>query len=113
MRQVVLLRGINIGPRNRVAMPRLRGLLAEAGYENVGTYVQSGNVVLSSRRSPERLAREVPGLIADGFGLARASNTTPVIVLRFEADNETALRRIQNEFRRVFAASAPDVPLPF
>jgi len=50
---------------------------------------------------------------ADGFGLARASNTTPVIVLRFEADNETALRRIQNEFRRVFAASAPDVPLPF
>ena len=69
MRQVVLLRGINIGPRNRVAMPRLRGLLAEAGYENVGTYVQSGNVVLSSRRSPERLAREVPGLIADGFGL--------------------------------------------
>jgi phosphomannomutase/phosphoglucomutase len=50
---------------------------------------------------------------ADGFGLARASNTTPVIVLRFEADSEPALKRIQGEFRRVFAASAPGVSLPF
>ena len=50
---------------------------------------------------------------ADGFGLARASNTTPVIVLRFEADTEAALKRIQGEFRRVFAASAPGVSLPF
>ncbi len=38
---------------------------------------------------------------ADGFGLARASNTTPVIVLRFEADDAAALARIQSEFRRV------------
>jgi len=37
---------------------------------------------------------------ADGFGLARASNTTPVVVLRFEADSAAALARIQNEFRR-------------
>jgi len=50
---------------------------------------------------------------ADGFGLARASNTTPVIVLRFEADTEAVLKRIQSEFRRVFAESAPGVALPF
>jgi phosphomannomutase/phosphoglucomutase len=50
---------------------------------------------------------------ADGFGLARASNTTPVVVLRFEADNEDALKRIQGEFRRVFAKAAPAVKLPF
>ena len=50
---------------------------------------------------------------ADGFGLARASNTTPVIVLRFEADSEPALKRIQGEFRRVFAANAPGITLPF
>jgi phosphomannomutase / phosphoglucomutase len=49
----------------------------------------------------------------DGFGLARASNTTPVVVLRFEAESEAALRRIQGEFRRVFAAAAPQVALPF
>jgi phosphomannomutase/phosphoglucomutase len=50
---------------------------------------------------------------ADGFGLARASNTTPVIVLRFEADTEAALKRIQGEFRRVFSESAPGLSLPF
>ncbi len=50
---------------------------------------------------------------ADGFGLARSSNTTPVIVLRFEADNEAALQRIQNDFRRVISAAKPDVVLPF
>ena len=50
---------------------------------------------------------------ADGFGLARASNTTPVIVLRFEADSELALTRIQADFRRVFDAAAPGVTLPF
>jgi phosphomannomutase/phosphoglucomutase len=49
----------------------------------------------------------------DGFGLARASNTTPVIVLRFEADNEQALARIQHEFRRVLTAVKPGVVLPF
>ncbi len=50
---------------------------------------------------------------ADGFGLARASNTTPMIVLRFEADDAAALARIQAEFRRVLATAAPGVALPF
>jgi len=49
----------------------------------------------------------------DGFGLARASNTTPVIVLRFEADDQAALTRIQHEFRRVLTAAKPGVELPF
>jgi phosphomannomutase/phosphoglucomutase len=49
----------------------------------------------------------------DGFGLARASNTTPVIVLRFEAETEAGLQRIQNDFRRVLTAAKPDVPLPY
>jgi len=50
---------------------------------------------------------------ADGFGLMRPSNTTPVIVLRFEADNATALKRIQEQFRQVILAAAPDARLPF
>jgi phosphomannomutase/phosphoglucomutase len=49
----------------------------------------------------------------DGFGLARASNTTPVIVLRFEADDAAGLERIQAEFRRVLAAAKPGAVLPF
>ena len=50
---------------------------------------------------------------ADGFGLMRPSNTTPVIVLRFEADDAVALNRIQNEFRRILLTAAPDLSLPF
>ncbi|BCK88055.1 phosphomannomutase/phosphoglucomutase [Sideroxyarcus emersonii] len=50
---------------------------------------------------------------ADGFGLMRPSNTTPVIVLRFEADDAAALQRIQDDFRRVLLAAAPDLQLPF
>lgn len=50
---------------------------------------------------------------ADGFGLARPSNTTPVIVLRFEADNEPALKRIQADFRKALLFVKPDAKLPF
>jgi phosphomannomutase/phosphoglucomutase len=50
---------------------------------------------------------------ADGFGLARASNTTPVIVLRFEADTDSALERIKREFRAALQPLKPDAPLPF
>jgi len=50
---------------------------------------------------------------ADGFGLARPSNTTPVVVLRFEADNDAALERIQAGFRAALTAVWPGIELPF
>jgi phosphomannomutase/phosphoglucomutase len=50
---------------------------------------------------------------ADGFGLARASNTTPVIVLRFEGDSARALARIKEDFRRVLVEANSQTPLPF
>jgi len=50
---------------------------------------------------------------ADGFGLARSSNTTPVIVLRFEADSAAALARIQSQFARELQKLKPDVVVPY
>jgi len=50
---------------------------------------------------------------ADGFGLARASNTTPVIVIRFEADNHAALERIKRDFRAALQPLKPNAPLPY
>jgi phosphomannomutase/phosphoglucomutase len=50
---------------------------------------------------------------SDGFGLARPSNTTPVVVLRFEGDTPEALARIQAAFRQAILAVAPGVRLPF
>jgi phosphomannomutase/phosphoglucomutase len=59
---------------------------------------------------------KIDGLRADypdGFGLARASNTTPVVVLRFEGDTTEALARIQEAFRKQLLALAPHIKLPF
>ena len=68
-RHIALLRGINLGATNRIAMPELRALLADAGFEDVQTYLQSGNVVLTSRAGPQKVARECERLIADRLGL--------------------------------------------
>ena len=65
----MLLRGINLGARNRVSMPELRELLAGAGFEDVRTYLQSGNVVLSSDLTEKGLARKIKRVLADGLGL--------------------------------------------
>ena len=49
----------------------------------------------------------------DGFGLARPSNTTPVVVLRFEADSQAAIERIQAAFRSAIEGVWPGLALPF
>ena len=49
----------------------------------------------------------------DGFGLMRSSNTTPIIVLRFEADTQAGIERIQAQFRAILLAAKPDAKLPF
>jgi uncharacterized protein (DUF1697 family) len=66
--QILLLRGVNIGSHKRVAMPALRDLLSAAGFEDVRTYVASGNVVLSSSDAPASVAAEAEQLIAAEFG---------------------------------------------
>lgn len=50
---------------------------------------------------------------ADGFGLARPSNTTPVVVLRFEADTEEGIERIKADFRHAIEGIWPGISLPF
>jgi len=68
-RQIALLRGINLASRNRVSMPELRKALGEAGYEDVVTLVQSGNIVLTSSKQPKTLEREISALVKTEFGV--------------------------------------------
>jgi hypothetical protein len=68
-RCAILLRGINIGPNNRIPMAELRALLTKDGFNDVATYLQSGNVALSSAGSPQAAAQRCEGLIAERFGL--------------------------------------------
>ena len=64
-----LLRGINLGARNRVAMADLCRIVEELGADDVSTYVQSGNVVLRSRLTPDRLASAIEKGIREALGL--------------------------------------------
>jgi phosphomannomutase/phosphoglucomutase len=94
-----------------ISTPELQIKLAEG--EN---YALIGQLQKTARFDNPREINTIDGLrveYADGFGLARASNTTPVIVLRFEADDAPALKRIQDDFRRVLLAAKPDARLPF
>jgi phosphomannomutase/phosphoglucomutase len=50
---------------------------------------------------------------ADGWGLVRASNTTPMLTLRFEADDEAAMQRIQQQFKQQLSAVDPDLEFTF
>lgn len=72
--------------------------------------------LLASAQFPGAKLITIDGLRAefpDGWGLVRASNTTPCLVLRFEADDAEALHRIQEEFRRQLLDLNPDLKLPF
>ena len=65
----MLLRGINVGGKNPVPMARLREVLGELGYEDVATYIASGNVILRSDHKPERIKREIEGALPKAFKL--------------------------------------------
>jgi uncharacterized protein (DUF1697 family) len=65
---VVLLRGINLAGHRRVAMAALRDVLSSSGYDDVRTYVQSGNVVLRSGSAEKALTAAVQRRLSDAFG---------------------------------------------
>jgi uncharacterized protein (DUF1697 family) len=95
---VALLRGINLGGKNKVAMSDLRALVAELGHADVATYIQSGNVLFTAQAGADCavLARAITEAIAATLGV-----TAPVVVLTRE------------ELGQVYAANPfPDEPDP-
>ena len=68
--QVALLRGINVGGKNRVAMADLRAAFTEQGYDEVATYIASGNVMFNSRKAQATLEREIENLLEERYGVS-------------------------------------------
>lgn len=68
-RYVVLLRGINVGGKNPLSMAALKQELEELGCENVTTYINSGNVVLDSKKSAKALGAEIETVLPKKFKL--------------------------------------------
>jgi uncharacterized protein (DUF1697 family) len=67
-RYAAFLRGINLGPTNKVAMPRLRAVAEGLGWDEVSTYINSGNLLFTSTRRPATLAAELAGALAAELG---------------------------------------------
>jgi uncharacterized protein (DUF1697 family) len=76
---LILLRGINVGGKNKVPMAALRELLEELGYCDVSTYIASGNVILRSDRPPAEIKREIEAGLPKRFKLD--SEIVAVLVL--------------------------------
>ena len=76
-RQVILLRGINLGAANRLSMPQLREVLTAEGFTDVATYMQSGNILVSRAggRAGSDLAADMKRLLSEHFKLS-----VPVLV---------------------------------
>lgn len=79
MTYVVLLRGINVGGKSKVPMAGLRQALTDAGFANVRTYIQSGNILLDSRKAASTLKREIESLLQQEFALDGLANTALVL----------------------------------
>lgn len=83
--------------------------------ERFGAHYEFMDELIKNADFPGEQVSTMDGLrvdFADGFGLIRPSNTTPVLVLRFEADTESALQSIQNQFRTLIKQTG-EVEIPF
>jgi uncharacterized protein (DUF1697 family) len=69
MKYAVLLRGINVGGKNKVPMAGLKKSLEELGFRNVSTYIASGNVILESDKNPEEIKVQFEKALPESFKL--------------------------------------------
>jgi uncharacterized protein (DUF1697 family) len=65
---VAFLRGINLGPTNKISMPALRAMAEDLGYTDVATYINSGNLIISSPKKAAEVEREISNAIENTFG---------------------------------------------
>ncbi|WP_406207797.1 DUF1697 domain-containing protein [Kitasatospora sp. NBC_01560] len=108
-RYAVLLKGINVGGKKKLAMADLRVLLAELGFTDVATYLQSGNAVVSSPDAPEAVAERVEGAIRERLGMQVSCLVRTGEQLRTVIDNHP-LADVADNGSWMFALFLSDVP---
>lgn len=112
MTYIALLRGINIGGRHKMKMADLRQFLTENGFENVKTYIQSGNVILdSSINNSTEVAEKIHQIITDKYGFdIKVVVKSPEEIIKIT--NESPTEMIENiPHNRVFAMMLDTIPL--
>lgn len=106
---VVLLRGINVGGKNKIRMAALKSCLAEQGFEDVATYIQSGNVVLRSHLEATSVSHNIETALRDNFTLD--SPTIRVLAIQ-EATFQEVVASAPNGFGNNHEAYRYDVIFP-
>ncbi|NJN78972.1 MAG: DUF1697 domain-containing protein [Saprospiraceae bacterium] len=111
MKYIALLRGINVGGNKKIKMADLRDLLTENGFENVKTYIQSGNVVFEhSAKAASELVDKMMNIITEKYGFEVK------VVIKTVAEIETITNRIPKSIlqdiphNRVFAMLLDAIP---
>jgi uncharacterized protein (DUF1697 family) len=85
---VAFLRGINLGPSTKISMPELRAMAEELGFTDVGTYINSGNLMVSSPKKAATVEREISEAIKKTFGRQiDVTVRTPAQLKKVLADN--------------------------
>lgn len=79
---IVLIRGINVGGKNKVPMSELKSLLEKQGFSAVSTYIASGNVILKSKKKASDIQHQIEAILPKNFKLE--SDTVRVLVLKRE-----------------------------
>lgn len=109
MRHIALLRGINVGGNNIIKMAELKLALGKLGYDNIATYIQSGNIAFNTQeQNTALLAKQISDCITTNFNL-----TVPCIVLPQETVKtivtNTPFTPTENKFLHfTFFDQAPD-----
>lgn len=108
-RWLVMPRGINVGKNNRVPMAELRSVLSEAGFEDVATIGQSGNIIVTRSGSENQIIAAVQSVMADSFGV-----TLPMVVRQADEVREVLvsnpLAEVATDYSKclaIFLSAAP------
>jgi uncharacterized protein (DUF1697 family) len=85
---VAFLRGVNLGPNNKISMPALRAMAEDLGYTDVATYINSGNLIISSPKKAATVEPEISDAIEKAFGRSiDVIVRTPAQLKKILADN--------------------------
>jgi uncharacterized protein (DUF1697 family) len=85
---LAFLRGVNLGPTNKISMPQLRAMAEDLGYTDVATYINSGNLIISSTKNAATVEREISDAIKKTFGRSiDVTVRTPAQLKKILAEN--------------------------
>ena len=106
---IVLLRGINVGGHNKLPMADLRSLLTDNGYTAVSTYIQSGNILLSSDKDSKTISTHISGLLKNTYDYNIPVITISVTALQ-QCFNDNPFLNTETDIKFLHVTFLDDVP---